>query len=50
MSVNHPDLAAVKTFLLSLQDHICQQLIAEDGGIFKEDTWQRAEGGGGRQS
>ncbi len=48
MSVNHPDLAAVKTFLLSLQDHICQQLMAEDGGTFKEDTWQRAEGGGGR--
>ena len=48
MSVNQPDLAAVKAFLLSLQNHICQQLIAEDGGIFKEDTWQRAEGGGGR--
>jgi len=48
MSVNHPDLAAVKTFLLSLQDHICQQLMVEDGGVFKEDTWQRAEGGGGR--
>jgi coproporphyrinogen III oxidase len=22
--------------------------MAEDGGTFKEDTWQRAEGGGGR--
>lgn len=48
MSALTPDLAAVKAFLLSLQDHICQQLMAEDGGIFKEDTWQRAEGGGGR--
>jgi coproporphyrinogen III oxidase len=48
MSAISPDLAAVKAFLLSLQDHICQQLMAEDGGIFKEDTWQRAEGGGGR--
>lgn len=48
MSANQPDLAAVKAFLLHLQDHICQQLILEDGGVFKEDTWQRAEGGGGR--
>jgi coproporphyrinogen III oxidase len=48
MSSLSPDLAAVKTFLLSLQDHICQQLVAEDGGSFREDTWQRAEGGGGR--
>lgn len=48
MSSLSPDLAAVKTFLLSLQDHICQQLMAEDGGSFREDTWQRAEGGGGR--
>lgn len=43
-----PNLTAVKEFLLSLQDHICQELLAEDGGTFKEDTWQRAEGGGGR--
>jgi coproporphyrinogen III oxidase len=48
MSSLSPDLAAVNTFLLSLQDHICQQLVAEDGGSFREDTWQRAEGGGGR--
>ena len=48
MSSLSPDLAAVKTCLLSLQDHICQQLVAEDGGSFREDTWQRAEGGGGR--
>ena len=48
MSSLSPDLAAVKTFLLSLQDHICQQLVVEDGGSFREDTWQRAEGGGGR--
>ena len=43
-----PNLTAVKEFLLSLQDHICQELLAEDGGTFKEDTWQGAEGGGGR--
>ena len=54
MSSIHPDLAAVKTFLLSLQDHICQQLLDEENAaspdklMFREDTWQRAEGGGGR--
>lgn len=33
----------------SLQDDICQQLTAADGGgEFKEDLWQREGGGGGR--
>ncbi|MFV0575867.1 MAG: oxygen-dependent coproporphyrinogen oxidase [Vibrio sp.] len=39
---------AVKTFLMSLQDSICQQLEAVDGGTFVEDAWQREQGGGGR--
>ncbi|MBY7868580.1 oxygen-dependent coproporphyrinogen oxidase [Vibrio fluvialis] len=44
---------AVKQFLLSLQDSICQQLEAVDGGAtFEEDTWHREPGeklgGGGR--
>ena len=44
-----PDLAAVKTYLLSLQDKICAGLEAEDGsGRFEEDNWTRPEGGGGR--
>jgi coproporphyrinogen III oxidase len=44
-----PDLPAVKTYLLGLQDSICAALEAEDGGgRFREDNWQRAEGGGGR--
>ncbi len=44
-----PDLAAVRTYLLSLQDSICQGLEAEDGpGRFRTDEWTRAEGGGGR--
>ena len=44
-----PDLNAVRTYLLSLQDSICAALEAEDGGgRFKEDSWTRAEGGGGR--
>ncbi len=49
MSHHAPDKAAVKTYLLNLQDRICQALEAEDGGAgFIEDTWERAEGGGGR--
>jgi coproporphyrinogen III oxidase len=44
-----PDKAAVKAYLLDLQDRICAALAAEDGGAdFVEDTWTRAEGGGGR--
>lgn len=50
-----PDLNAVSSYLLALQDSICQALEAEDGGaVFREDRWSRAEpgppgnGGGGR--
>ncbi len=44
-----PDLNAVKTYLLSLQGEICQALADADGKArFREDAWERAEGGGGR--
>jgi coproporphyrinogen III oxidase len=44
-----PDIQAVKDYLLALQDNICTQLEAVDGKTqFFEETWQRAEGGGGR--
>jgi coproporphyrinogen III oxidase len=44
-----PDLAAVKTYLLGLQDSICRELAAEDGSAdFLTDNWTRPEGGGGR--
>ena len=44
-----PDIDAVRTYLLGLQDRICAELAAEDGGQgFREDAWQRPEGGGGR--
>lgn len=44
-----PDINQVKAFLLSLQDHICQQLAAADGRAqFKQDQWVREEGGGGQ--
>lgn len=43
------DKHAVKTYLLNLQDRICQGLEAEDeGATFEEDSWEREEGGGGR--
>jgi len=44
-----PDLAAVKNYLMGLQDRICAALAAEDGKeTFKEDNWERPGGGGGR--
>lgn len=39
---------AVKEYLLQLQESICQALANVDGSPFVEDSWQRAEGGGGR--
>ncbi len=39
----------VREYLLALQDTICLALEQEDGGAhFREDNWQRREGGGGR--
>jgi coproporphyrinogen III oxidase len=44
-----PDVDAVKTYLLALQDNICRALAEEDGGgQFATDEWTRPEGGGGR--
>ena len=34
-------------FIQLLQDTICAALEAEDSVSFREDTWQRPEGGGG---
>lgn len=43
----NPD--AVKSYLLNLQDTICAGLETLDGSHrFREDLWQREEGGGGR--
>ncbi|MDM3870447.1 oxygen-dependent coproporphyrinogen oxidase [Porticoccus sp. W117] len=43
------DKHAVKTYLLDLQDRICAELENADGSDqFVEDSWNRAEGGGGR--
>lgn len=44
-----PDKDAVKQYLLNLQNNICDDLSEADGGKrFVEDSWERAEGGGGR--
>jgi len=42
-------LTDVKNYLLNLQDTICSRLESEESQEkFKEDSWTRAEGGGGR--
>jgi coproporphyrinogen III oxidase len=47
--VTGEDTAAVRAYLLSLQDRICLAIEAEDGAEgFREDVWERPEGGGGR--
>ena len=40
--------SAITEWMQSLQDDICRQLEAADGQIFREDLWERPEGGGGR--
>ncbi|RTZ71983.1 MAG: oxygen-dependent coproporphyrinogen oxidase [Gammaproteobacteria bacterium] len=46
---DHPDIEAVKAYLLKLQETICDALARSDGGEgFLEDDWQRPAGGGGR--
>ena len=43
------DIDRVRSYLLQLQDSICDALAEEDGGAaFISDEWQRPEGGGGR--
>lgn len=43
-----PNVQAVKTYLLDLQDRLCAALAAADGhGQFRKDVWQRSGGGGG---
>lgn len=46
---DRPDTDAVKAYLMDLQDRICAALRETDGGAgFREDTWERPGGGGGR--
>ncbi|MHB8623181.1 MAG: oxygen-dependent coproporphyrinogen oxidase [Sulfuricaulis sp.] len=47
--MSDPDIASIKNYLLALQDRICVALENEDGHEkFRQDLWDRAEGGGGR--
>lgn len=47
--MSQPDKHAVKAYLMALQDQICEDLSVVDGAeTFREDSWTRAEGGGGR--
>lgn len=44
-----PETDAVRTYLRDLQDRIAAAIEAEDGAEhFREESWERAEGGGGR--
>ncbi len=38
---------AIKTYLLDLQSRIVSAMEAEDGQLFRSDSWVRPEGGGG---
>lgn len=47
--MDSPNKAAVKAYLMDLQDRICHALVKVDSrGQFMEDAWEREEGGGGR--
>jgi coproporphyrinogen III oxidase len=44
-----PSTSVVRDYLLGLQDQICWAIESEDGQArFREDLWEREEGGGGR--
>jgi len=46
--MSKPDIQAVKTYLLDLQDRICAGIAEEDGSVdFFEDNWKREASGGG---
>ncbi|WP_295401967.1 oxygen-dependent coproporphyrinogen oxidase [uncultured Thiocystis sp.] len=46
---NQPDTESVKRYLMALQDKIRDALRDTDGGAgFREDAWERPDGGGGR--
>ncbi len=45
---DRPDIDAVINYLQTLQDRICAALEVEDGQAFREDSWDRPGGGGGR--
>jgi len=47
--VTHDNVSSIRAYLLSLQDRLCAAIEEEDGAArFREDAWERPEGGGGR--
>lgn len=46
--MNEQYLKPVIAYLTGLQDSICNRIEAIDGNHFKQDQWQREQGGGGR--
>jgi len=47
--MTEPHVAVVGAYLRDLQNRLCAACELSDGGAqFREDQWQRAEGGGGR--
>ena len=50
-AISEQQIESVKAFLLSLQDNICQTLsLADGGGSFIEDKWDREKVAGGGRS
>lgn len=48
-AIGQKEIELVSDYLLTLQDTICDAIQATDGsGQFRQDEWQRKEGGGGR--
>jgi len=46
--MSSPDVTAVRTYLLALQDSVCAALEADDGAAkFRTDEWERGENTGG---
>ncbi|MFT5999646.1 MAG: coproporphyrinogen III oxidase, partial [Neolewinella sp.] len=43
-----PNKAEITAFFQTLQDEICTAISIADGGTFREDSWDRPGGGGGR--
>ncbi len=46
--MNAPNRQEITDFFRQLQDEICTALADYDGGEFREDSWERPGGGGGR--
>ena len=46
--IDNTQIELVRDYLMTLQDNICNAFEKLDGNSFREDSWSREEGGGGR--